>query len=39
MKTLTIFSGQLHLLHHFKSDFAHLLAFKNLVIELYNAKR
>ena len=25
MKSLTIFSGELHLLHHFKSDFAHLL--------------
>ena len=26
MKSLTIFSGVLHLLQHFKSDFAHLLA-------------
>ena len=25
MKSLTIFSGELHLLHHFRSDFAHLL--------------
>ena len=25
MKSLTIFSGELHLLDHFKSDFAHLL--------------
>ena len=39
MKTMTIFSGQLHLLHQFKSDFTHLLAFKNLVIELLNAKK
>ena len=39
MKSLTIISGELHLLHHFKSDFAHLLAFKNLVIELLNAKK
>ena len=38
MKYLTIFSGQLHLLHQFKSDFAHLLVFKNLIIELLNAK-
>ena len=39
MKSLTIISGQLHLLHQFKSDFAHLLAFKNLFIELLNAKK
>ena len=39
MKSLTIFSGALHLLHHYKSNFIHLLAFKNLVIEFYNAKR
>ena len=32
MKSLTIISGQLHLLHQFESDFAHLLAFKNLDI-------
>ena len=38
MKYLTIISGQLHLLHQFKSDFAHLLALDNLVIELINAK-
>ena len=25
MKTLTILSGQLHLLHHFRRDCAHLL--------------
>ena len=39
MKYLTIISGQLHLLHQFKSDFAHLLALVNLVIELINAKK
>ena len=39
MKSLTIISGQLHLLHQFKSDFAHLLALDNLVIELPNAKK
>ena len=33
MKSLTIFSGALHLLHHYKSDFTHLFAFQNLVIE------
>ena len=38
MKYLTIISGQLHLLHQFKRDFAHLLALVNLVIELINAK-
>ena len=37
MKYLTIISGQLRLLHQFKSDFAHLLALDNLVIELPNA--
>ena len=39
MKSLTIISVQLHLLHLFKSDFAHLLASVNLVIELINAKK
>ena len=39
MKSLTIISGQMHLLHQFKSDFAHLLALGNLVIELPNAKK
>ena len=39
MKYLTIISGQLHLLHQFRSDFAHLLALDNLVIELPNAKK
>ena len=39
MKSLTIISGQLYLLHQFKNDFAHLLAFNNLVIELLNAKK
>ena len=39
MKYLTIISGQMHLLHQFKSDFAHLLALGNLVIELPNAKK
>ena len=39
MKYLTIISGQMHLLHQFKSDFAHLLALDNLVIELPNAKK
>ena len=39
MKSLTIISGQLHLLHQFRSDFAHLLAFINLVIKLLNAKK
>ena len=33
MKYLTIISGQMHLLHQFKIDFAHLLALDNLVIE------
>ena len=27
------------LLHHYKSDLAHLLDFDSLVIEVYNAKR
>ena len=27
MKSLTMFSGALHLLHHYKSNLAHLLAF------------
>ena len=39
MKSLTIFSEELHLLHHYKCDFAHLLAFQNLVIEFYSYKR
>ena len=39
MKYLTIISGQMHLLRQFKSDFAHLLALDNLVIELPNAKK
>ena len=39
MKYLTIISGQMHLLHQFKSDFAHLLALDHLVIELPNAKK
>ena len=39
MKYLTIISGQLHLLHQLKGDFAHLLALLNLVIELINAKK
>ena len=39
MKSLTMFLGASILLHHYKSDFAHLLAFKNLVIEFLNAKR
>ena len=39
MKSLTMFSGALHLLHHYESNFAHLLAFKNLVLEFLNAKR
>ena len=39
MKSLTTISGKLHLLHKFKSDFAHLLALVNLVIELINAKK
>ena len=34
MKTLTIFSGDLILLHHYKGCFAHLLAFQNLVIDI-----
>ena len=33
MKIMTIFSGELHLLRHYESDFAHLLEFQNLVIE------
>ena len=39
MKSLTMFSGALHLPHNYKSNFAHLLAFKDLVIEFLNAKR
>ena len=27
LKSLTMFSGALHLLHHYKSNLAHLLAF------------
>ena len=27
MKSLTIFSGELHLLHHYESNLSHLLAF------------
>ena len=39
LKSVTIFSGGLHILHHYDSNFAHLLAFKTLVIEFFNAKR
>ena len=38
MKSLTMFSGILHLLHHHNRNFAHLLAFKHLVIEYLNTK-
>ena len=33
MKSLISFSGALRLLHHYGNNLAHLLAFKNLVIE------
>ena len=33
LKSLTMFSGALILLHNYKSNLAHLLAFQNLVIE------
>ena len=39
MKSLITFSGDLHFLHHYDSNFSHLLAFKNLVIEYLNSKR
>ena len=39
MKSLTIFSVVLDLLHNYGSNFAHLLAFTNLVIEFLNDKR
>ena len=29
----------LHILHHYRSNFAYLLAFKNLGIEFLNTKR
>ena len=36
MKSVTMFSGALRLLRHYKSNLAHLLEFKNLVIEFLN---
>ena len=39
MNVLTMFSGALIPLHHYKRDIAHLLELKNLVIEFYNTKR
>ena len=39
LKSVAIFSGALYILHHYDSNFAHFLAFKNLVIEFLNAKR
>ena len=39
MKSLTMFSGDLHLLRQYKINFTHPLAFKNLVIEIYNAQK
>ena len=38
MKIMTMFSVALRLLHYYKIDLAHILAFKNLVIEFLNAK-
>ena len=35
---MTMFSGALHILHQYKSNFAYLLSFKNLVIEFLNVK-
>ena len=32
MKSLTMFSGDLHLLHYYESNLALILAFKNLFI-------
>ena len=39
MKSLTIFAGALNLLHHHKSNLAHILVLKHLVIEFLNPKR
>ena len=39
MKSLTMFSGALHLLHNYMRNLAHLLAFKNLVTGFLNAKK
>ena len=38
MKIMTMSSGALYLLHHYKINFAHPLEFKNLVTEFLNAK-
>ena len=39
MKSLTMFSEDLRLLHNHDINLAHILAFKNLVIRSLNAKR
>ena len=39
INSLTMCLGALNLLHHYKSNYAHLLSFGNLVIEFFNAKR
>ena len=38
MGILTMFSGSLHLFHHYNINLAHLLALKNLFIEFLNDK-
>ena len=39
MKSITIFSGAARLLHHYRSNLAHLLAFKHLIIVFLNDKK